>query len=137
MNHLHSPRREALRSHQVIGRNHNCYGGPGRGARRFGVSDQLDAWLAIIYDMITKKHIHLPETSHLFLEIHQDLCACNYYFVDHVLCTVFWLLTLDILGIGCPRSSHVYLRHTLEKNYWIHVGLFPETASEYAVLRRP
>lgn len=98
-----------------------------------GVSDQLDAWLVIIYDMVTKKHIHLPESSHLFLEIDQDLCTCNYYFVDHVLRTVFWLHTLDILGIGCPRSSHVYLRHTLEKNYWIHVGLFSEAASEYAV----
>jgi hypothetical protein len=78
-----------------------------------GVSDQLDAWLVIIYDMVTKKHIHLPESSHLFLEIDQDLCTCNYYFVDHVLRTVFWLHTLDILGIGCPRSSHVYLRMSL------------------------
>ena len=71
------------------------------------VSDQLNAWLAIIFSVITEKDIHLPESSHLFLEIRQDLCACNYYFVDHVRRTVFWLHTLDIIGIGPPRTFSI------------------------------
>lgn len=78
------------------------------------VSDRLNAWLAIIYNVITKEHIQLPETSHLFLEIHQDLCACNYYFVDHFNHTVFWLHTLNITGIESPRSfSNGHLRMSL------------------------
>ncbi len=79
-----------------------------------GVSDQLNAWLAVIRGVITEKHIHLPETSHLFLEIHQDLGTCNYYFVDHVLRTVFWLHTLDVASSGPPRSfSNGHLRMSL------------------------
>ena len=69
-----------------------------------GVSDQLNAWLAIIRNVITEKYVHLPETSHLFLEIHQDSSTCNYYFVNHARRTVFWLHTLDIIGIGTLRS---------------------------------
>lgn len=64
-----------------------------------GVSDQLrvDVWFAIIYNVITKRHIHLPESSLLFLEIHRDLCACNYYFVDQVgSCTSHPLLVARI-----------------------------------------
>ena len=81
---------------------------------RPGVSDQLNAWLAIIHNVITKKCIHLPETSHLFLEIQQHSCACNYYFVDHALRTVFWLNTLDVIGIGSPPSPSIgYLRMSL------------------------
>ena len=79
-----------------------------------GVSDQLNAWLSIIFNVITEKGIHLPVTSHLFLEIHQDLCNCNYYFVDHALRTVFWLHTPDIIGIGPPRSFSIgHLRMSL------------------------
>ncbi|KAH9074250.1 hypothetical protein EDB83DRAFT_2355709 [Lactarius deliciosus] len=98
-----------------------------------GVSDQLNAWLAIIRNVITEKHVHLPETSHLFLEIHPDIGSCNYYFVDHSIRTVFWLHTLDKINIGPPRSfSNGHLQHSLQENYWIHVGLFSETASKYS-----
>ncbi|KAH9026751.1 hypothetical protein EDB85DRAFT_162236 [Lactarius pseudohatsudake] len=100
-----------------------------------GVSDQLNAWLAIICNVITERHIHLPETSHLFLEIHQNLYACNYYFVDHALRTVFWLHTLDINGTGPPRFfSGGHLHHSLQENYWIHIELFPQTASKYSAV---
>ncbi|KAH9171298.1 hypothetical protein EDB89DRAFT_1117130 [Lactarius sanguifluus] len=99
-----------------------------------GVTDRLDAWLAIICNIITERDIHLPETSHLFLEIHRDLCACNYYFVDHSLRTVFWLHTLDINGIGLRPLSGGHLRHSLQENYWIHVELFPQTASKYSAV---
>ncbi|KAH9003464.1 hypothetical protein EDB86DRAFT_3100031 [Lactarius hatsudake] len=98
-----------------------------------GISDQLDAWLTIIYNAITEKHVHLPETSHLFLEIHPDIGSCNYYFVDHALRTVFWLHTLDTVSIGPLHSfSNGHLQHSLQENYWIHVELFPETASKYS-----
>ncbi|KAH9074249.1 hypothetical protein EDB83DRAFT_2516015 [Lactarius deliciosus] len=100
-----------------------------------GVSDQLNAWVAIICNVITENHIHLPETSHLFLEIHQNLYACNYYFVDHALRTVFWLHTLDINGTGPPRFfSGGHLQHSLQENYWIHIELFPQTASQYSAV---
>ncbi|KAI9458596.1 hypothetical protein BJY52DRAFT_413027 [Lactarius psammicola] len=98
-----------------------------------GVSDQLNAWLAVIHSVITEKQINPPETSHLFLEVHQDLGTCNYYFVDHVLHTVFWLHTLDVVSSGPLRSfSNGHLQHSLQENYWIHVELFPETASKYS-----
>ncbi|KAH8987894.1 hypothetical protein EDB92DRAFT_2104876 [Lactarius akahatsu] len=77
-----------------------------------GVSDQLNAWLAIIRNVITEKHVHLPETSHLFLEIHADIGSCNYYFVDHSIRTVFWLHTLDTISIGPQRSFSSGHLHT-------------------------
>ena len=76
-----------------------------------GVSDKLNAWLDIICDVITEKHISLLETSHLFLEIDRDIGACNYYFVDHVLRTVFWLHTLNTISVGRSLAmSNDYLR---------------------------
>ena len=69
-----------------------------------GVSNQLNDWLAIICNAIPEKYINLLETSHLFLEIDRDVAACNYYFVDHILRTVFWLHTLDIVSILSPCS---------------------------------
>jgi hypothetical protein len=101
-----------------------------------GVADQLNAWLSIICNAITEKHFHLLETSHLFLEIHRDSGSCNYYFADHTLRIVFWLHTLDTLAVGVPpqhsfKNSH--LQYALEENYWTHVGLFPEAASQYSV----
>ncbi|KAI9438658.1 hypothetical protein H4582DRAFT_1950045 [Lactarius indigo] len=100
-----------------------------------GVSDLLNAWLAIVYNVITERNIHLLETSHLFLEIHHDSCACNYYFVDHAFHTVFWLHTLNVNEIAPSRSfSGGHLRHSLQENYWIHVELFPQTASNYSAV---
>jgi hypothetical protein len=99
-----------------------------------GVADQVDAWLAIICNAIPEKHVHLMETSHLFLEIHKDSGSCNYYFADHILRTIFWLHTLDTVGVPPPHSlANSHLQYALEENYWIHVELFPETASQYSV----
>jgi hypothetical protein len=115
-----------------------------------GVADQLNAWLSTIYNMITEKRVHLPETSHLFLEIHKGSGSCNYYFVDNAIRTVFWLHTIDPVTLRPQRSSshlrmchmsiHLvkqakcsFIEHALEENYWIHVELFPETASQYSV----
>ena len=76
-----------------------------------GVSDQLNAWLAVIRDVITEEHITLPESSHLFLEIHQDSNTCNYYFAQHGLRTVFWLREIDTISVGLPPSfSNSHLR---------------------------
>ncbi|KAH9171924.1 hypothetical protein EDB89DRAFT_1030082 [Lactarius sanguifluus] len=100
-----------------------------------GVSDQLNAWLAIISNMIIEENVHLPEASHLFLELHQDSSTCNYYFADHRLRTIFWLHTLDTTSVGLPHSySSRHLQYSLEENYWIHVELFPETASQYSAI---
>ncbi|KAF8262315.1 hypothetical protein EI94DRAFT_1743976 [Lactarius quietus] len=97
-----------------------------------GITDQLNAWLSTICNMITEKHIHLPETSHLFLQIHKDSGSCNYYFADHSLRTVFWLHTLDRVTLR-PQRSSCHLQHALEENYWTHVGLFPETSTQHSV----
>ncbi|KAI9458599.1 hypothetical protein BJY52DRAFT_1416383 [Lactarius psammicola] len=98
-----------------------------------GVADQLNAWLSLICNMITEKHVHFPETSHLFLEIHKDSGSCNYYFADHTLRTVFWLHTLDTVGVRSQHSfTNSHLRYALEENYWIHVEMFPEAASQYS-----
>ncbi|KAH9165129.1 hypothetical protein EDB89DRAFT_340249 [Lactarius sanguifluus] len=95
--------------------------------------DQLDAWLVLISNLIADEHVHLPETSHLFLEIHQDSGTCNYYFADHHIRTIFWLHTLDTISVGLPHSySNGHLQCSLQENYWTHVGLFPETASRYS-----
>ncbi|KAI9465769.1 hypothetical protein BJY52DRAFT_485793 [Lactarius psammicola] len=99
-----------------------------------GVSDQLYAWLAVICNVITEEHVPLPEASHLFLEIHQDSGTCNYYFAQHDLRTIFWLHALDTISVGLPHSfSSGHLQYALQENYWIHVELFPETASQYAL----
>jgi len=99
-----------------------------------GVSDQLNAWLAVIHNVITEEHITLPESSHLFLEIHQDSSTCNYYFAQHGLRTIFWLRALDTISVGLPPSfSGNHLQYALQENYWIHVELFPETASQYSL----
>jgi hypothetical protein len=69
-----------------------------------GVSDQLNAWLAVIYHVITEEHVTLPENSQLFLEIHQDSDTCNYYFAQHDRRTIFWLHAHDTIGVGLPPS---------------------------------
>ncbi|KAH9003504.1 hypothetical protein EDB86DRAFT_2370277 [Lactarius hatsudake] len=98
-----------------------------------GVLEQLNAWLAIIYNMVTEENVHPLETSHLFLEIRQDSGTCNYYFADHGLRTIFWLHTTDTISVRLPPSySSSHLQYSLEENYWIHVELFPETASQYS-----
>ncbi|KAI9458600.1 hypothetical protein BJY52DRAFT_1186740 [Lactarius psammicola] len=94
-----------------------------------GVSDQLNSWLTIICNAIAEKHVHLPETSHLFLEVHQDLGTCNYYFVDHVLRTVFWLHTLDMVSIRPPRSL---LKRPPPKITGFMSNCSPRPASEYS-----
>lgn len=100
-----------------------------------GVSDQLNAWVAVICDMITEENVQLQETSHLFLEIHENSGTCNYYFADHGLRTIFWLRTVDTTSVRLPNSfSSGHLQHCLEENYWIHVELFPETASQYSAV---
>ena len=118
-----------------------------------GVSDQLNAWVAVICDMITEEKVQLQETSQLFLEVHEDTDTCNYYFADHGLRTVFWLRAVETIGVRPPHffsSTHLrmflkYLftllnepiidtEHSLEENYWIHVELFPETASQYSAI---
>jgi hypothetical protein len=99
-----------------------------------GISDQLNAWLAVIYNMITEEHFPLPETSQLFLEIHQESDTCNYYFAQPDLRTIFWLRALDTISVGLPCSfSSSHLQYSLQENYWIHVELFPETASLYSL----
>ncbi|KAF8257102.1 hypothetical protein EI94DRAFT_1634117, partial [Lactarius quietus] len=98
-----------------------------------GVSDLLDAWLAVICDMITEENVTIQETSHLFLEIHEASGTCNYYFADHRLCTIFWLQTIDTISVRLPDSfSSGHLQYSLEENYWNHVELFPETACQYS-----
>ncbi|KAH9026754.1 hypothetical protein EDB85DRAFT_162344 [Lactarius pseudohatsudake] len=101
-----------------------------------GVADQLNAWLSLICNTLTENHVHLPETSHLFLEIHRHSGSCNYYFADHNLRTVFWLHTLDTVGVRPQHSvtTNSHLQYALEENYWIHIGLFPDAASQYSVL---
>ncbi|KAN0127126.1 hypothetical protein V8E53_015064 [Lactarius tabidus] len=100
-----------------------------------GVSDQLNAWVAVICDMITEENLQIQETSHLFLEIHENSGTCNYYFADHGLRTIFWLQSVDTIGVRLPNSfSSGHLQHSLEENYWIHVELFPETASQYSAV---
>ena len=80
-----------------------------------GIPDQLNAWLAVIRDVINEEHITIPESSHLFLEILQDSNTCNYYFAHHGLRTVFWLDALDTISVGLPpsfSSNHLRkLRH--------------------------
>ncbi len=79
-----------------------------------GVSDQLDAWTAIVRDMIADKNVQLQETSHLFLELYQP-GICNYYFVDHGHRSVFWLHTIDTPSVGLPHSySSGHLRTSLK-----------------------
>ncbi|KAH9171926.1 hypothetical protein EDB89DRAFT_1967722 [Lactarius sanguifluus] len=100
---------------------------------RPGVLDQLNAWLAVICDTINEEHVHLPDGSDLFLEIHQDSGTCNYYFANHGLRIVFWLHTFNTIGVGLPLSySSSCLQYSPEENYWIHVELFPGTASQYS-----
>lgn len=69
-----------------------------------GVSDRLNAWLAVISGMITEERVHLLESSHLFLEIRQNSNTCNYYFVDHNLRTIFWLHAPDTISVGLLDS---------------------------------
>ncbi|KAI9458592.1 hypothetical protein BJY52DRAFT_412960 [Lactarius psammicola] len=98
-----------------------------------GVSDQLNVWLGVIWNTINEEHVHLLDNSDLFLEINQDAGTCHYYFADHGLRTVFWLHTLSTTIVGPPSSySSSCLQYSPEENYWIHVELFPGTASQYS-----
>jgi hypothetical protein len=88
----------------------------------------------VIHNVINEEHFRLPETSQLFLEMHQDSGTCNYYFAQHDLRTIFWLHALDTISVGLPYSfSSSHLQYALQENYWIHVELFPVTASLYSL----
>ena len=96
------------------------------------VSDRLNAWLTIICNMAIEKHVQIPETSHLFLEVHQDSDTCNYYFADHGLRTVFWLHMLDTISARLPPfNSGGYLRMPL-----IHLFTF-QIESKFCVQNTP
>lgn len=66
--------------------------------------------------MFTEQNVHLLETAHLFLEIHQDSGTCNYYFADHGRRTIFWLHTVDTSSVRLPRTfSSRHLRMLFER----------------------
>jgi hypothetical protein len=45
------------------------------------------------------------------------------------------LETIDTISVRLPHSfSSGHLQYSLEENYWIHVELFPETASQYSAI---
>ena len=80
-----------------------------------GVSEQLNAWAAVICDMIAEENVQLQETSHLFLDIHEDTDTCNYYLVDHGIRTIFWLRAVETIGIRPPHFfSSIHLRDFLK-----------------------
>ncbi|KAI9509045.1 hypothetical protein F5148DRAFT_816527 [Russula earlei] len=98
-----------------------------------GVAERIEGWIALIHARATEEDVHLLETSDLFLELEPDSNACNYWFADHALRTIFWLRSADSREIGLPNScSDGHLQYSLEENYWIHVEMFPGTAAQYA-----
>jgi hypothetical protein len=69
------------------------------------VSAKLDDWLAVIQDLATEKHVHLPETSDLFLKFDLDSGACYYYLADHDRRTILWLHALETITPMFPVSN--------------------------------
>ncbi|KAI0296416.1 hypothetical protein BC826DRAFT_968067 [Russula brevipes] len=99
-----------------------------------GVARQIDRYVAVVRDLATKKNVHIPETSDLFLEIDRDSGSCYYWFADHANRTIFWLHPVDTIIVGLPNScSKGHRQYSLEENYWTHVEMFPATASQYSL----
>jgi hypothetical protein len=99
-----------------------------------GISDRVEGWVAVIRGLAADYHVNLPVTSDLFVEIDQKMDSCYYYFADHEHRTIFWLHSVDTTPVGLPEScSKAHLQHALEENYWAHVEMFPDTASQYSV----
>jgi hypothetical protein len=53
--------------------------------------------------------------------------------VNHTRRTVFWLHTIGTIGVKRLHAIPNGLQYALQENYWVHVGQFPETASQYTV----
>ena len=117
-----------------------------------GVAERLGGCLSMIRVLTARKNINLAKTTDLFLEMDQDLRKCSYWFADHAHRTIFWLHQVDTNTVGLPvshskrhlRQCYVifsssselklrWLEYALEENYWIHVEMFPATASQYSM----
>jgi hypothetical protein len=98
------------------------------------VAEKLEGCIAMIRGLAAKENLQLQETTDLFLEYDHDLGNCSYWFADHAHRTVFWLHEVDTSLVGLPDSySKRHLQYALEENYWIHVEMFPATASQYSM----
>ncbi|KAH9998653.1 hypothetical protein BJV77DRAFT_704337 [Russula vinacea] len=63
----------------------------------------------------------------------QDSRKCGYWFADHAHRTIFWLQQVDTKPLDSRFSFKASSSIRLEENYWIHVEMFPATASQYSM----
>ncbi len=116
-----------------------------------GVAEQLESGLAKLRVLAAEQNVDLLATTDLFLEIDQDTETCSYWFADHANRTVFLVASSGYRRCQTPgfsfkaSSSWVLncfylvkrfklhgLEYSLEENYWVHVEMFPSTASQYS-----
>jgi hypothetical protein len=118
MDYFRSPRREALRSHQVTGRNHNCHGGPCRAARRFRPAECL----ARYHLQGDHQETHSPPRDLAFVSrnspgfVRLQLLLCgpcpsHRLLVAHTRCNWYWIPTL-LLNRLSPYVSDNSVRLT-------------------------
>ena len=153
MDYFRSPRWEALRSHQVTDRdfNYNYHGGPRRAARCLRPAECL----ARYHPQCDHQEMHSPprdlasvsRNSTAFVRLQLLLCGpcpSHRLLVEHTRCNWYWIPAFPFNRLPPYVSDHsvrftnraksLHPGHPLQENYWIHVELFPETASEYSTL---
>ncbi|KAH9947504.1 hypothetical protein B0H21DRAFT_738308 [Amylocystis lapponica] len=100
------------------------------------VQEKIVHWTGVINELLFERHISLPDTAELFVELDDATESCLYYFVDHAAQTEFWLeeLSTEFLDLP-PAISESHLRLALEELYWNHVEHFPSHRSDQVSLR--
>ncbi|KAI0296409.1 hypothetical protein BC826DRAFT_233266 [Russula brevipes] len=97
------------------------------------VADRIDACLAEIRALAAEKDVEIPDSADVFIELDPHSGACYYWIADHANRAIFWVHEVDTIALGLPNSSSKgNLQYALEENYWIHVEMFPITASQYS-----
>ncbi|PPQ98173.1 hypothetical protein CVT26_003219 [Gymnopilus dilepis] len=88
------------------------------------IADKISAWATEVEKRAKEKGFPLAPSVELYLQVDDE--DCNYFFIDHVTQTVFWLEEYQTSDLGLPSVvSPSHLKWVLEAQYWAHIENFP------------
>ncbi|KAI0655108.1 hypothetical protein C8Q70DRAFT_924357 [Cubamyces menziesii] len=88
----------------------------------------LQFWMERIAAQVKEVDIDLPEDYEVFISPDATGYICRYYFVDHMICNVFWLEDIEPCTNELdlfPACSEDHLSYLLQEQYWRHCEFFP------------
>ncbi|KAF8884900.1 hypothetical protein CPB84DRAFT_1788808 [Gymnopilus junonius] len=87
------------------------------------IGEKTCAWATEAERQATNRGFPLTDSIELYLQVDDE--GCNYYFIDRVTQTVFWLDEYDTSELGLhPVVSPSHLKWVLEAQFWSHIENF-------------